>query len=101
MAPREDGNWHLDKKVPLGIIFAIFVQTVVFVAFFSSFISETNNRLMVLEKAEEKANDNATKITILEQQYIFVQNTLTRIETKLDAAKVALEKVQSADAKPL
>lgn len=90
----EDGNWHLDKKVPLGIIFAIFMQTIVFVYFFSAFIAETNNRLMVLEKAETKTDNNATKITILEQQYIFVQNTLTRIESKLDQAKIALEKVE-------
>lgn len=95
MVNQEDGNWHLDKKVPLGIIFAIFVQTVVFVFFFSAFMTETNNRLMVLEKAEVKADNNATKITVLEQQYIFVQNTLTRIENKLDAAKTALEKVEA------
>ena len=81
---KDDGNWHLDKKVPIGILFAMFAQTLVFVYFFSSFIADTNQRLTSLEKFEATISVSRPvtqqRLTILEQQYIFIQNSLMRIE---------------------
>ena len=34
MEPPADAQWHLDKKVPLSLIFALLVQTVVIVIAF-------------------------------------------------------------------
>lgn len=31
-APKDDGKWHLDKKVPLALIFALIMQSFILVA---------------------------------------------------------------------
>lgn len=41
--------WHLDKRVPLGILMALAVQTVTMVAIASSWRASTDERLATLE----------------------------------------------------
>lgn len=42
-------SWHLDKRVPLGILLALAVQTVTMVAVASSWRASTDERLGTLE----------------------------------------------------
>lgn len=45
-----DHAWHLDKRVPLGILLALAMQTVTLVAVASSWRASTDARLAALEK---------------------------------------------------
>lgn len=50
MRLREADAWHLDKRVPLGILLALAVQTVTMVAIASSWRASTDERLQTLEE---------------------------------------------------
>ena len=45
-------GWHLDKKVPLGLIFAIFLQTVGVVWFFSGLAVEVKNNAVNIQSLD-------------------------------------------------
>lgn len=50
MMTNTDRAWHLDKRVPLGILLALAVQTVTLVAIASSWRASTDERLATLEE---------------------------------------------------
>ena len=51
-------DWHLDKKVPIGLIVAIVIQTLTLVYVGATWKAETNGRLTALENsAAELAED--------------------------------------------
>jgi hypothetical protein len=76
--------WHLDKKVPLGIIFAIIMQTITLVVIGTVWKTQTDNRLEALEKADFGRESHENRITILEQKFSYIQESLQRIERNLD-----------------
>jgi hypothetical protein len=78
------GEWHLDKRVPIGLIIMIVVQTITLVYVGTSWKDGIDHRLDSLEKSESATSMNPTRITILEQQSINIAQTLKRIEDKLD-----------------
>jgi hypothetical protein len=43
--PSQDKRWHLDKRVPLALIFALFMQTIAA----AWWASNTDSRLSVVE----------------------------------------------------
>ena len=79
-----DGQWHLDKKVPLGFLLALIVQTITLVWVGVAWKSDVDHRLQSLEKTDASRSDNGTRITVLEQNLGFIKETLARIERKLD-----------------
>lgn len=75
----DDGNWHLDKRVPIGLVVMIIVQTIVFVFAGTSWKSAVDNRLDTLEKYAVETTrlaDNAadTKTEISNQGQRIGQN---------------------------
>ena len=76
--------WHLDKKVPLGIIFAIILQTLTLVVIGTVWKTQTDNRLEALEKSDFGRESHGNRITILEQKFSYIQESLGRIERNLD-----------------
>jgi Tfp pilus assembly protein PilO len=80
MTPNETG-WHLDRKVPIGIIAAMFVQC----AGALWFVSKLDARILALEGAqstqrerdERQDRSNSDALTQLHRQ-------LERIDEKLD-----------------
>lgn len=46
-------SWHLDKRVPIGLIFALLVQTITLVYVGSTWKAETDGRLSTVETAIE------------------------------------------------
>lgn len=76
-------EWHLDKKVPLSIIIALFVQTIVFVAVGTSWKSGTDSRLAALEKSETSRDSHESRLVILEQQFQYIRSDLAEIKTLL------------------
>ena len=76
--------WHLDKKVPLGIIFAIVMQTITLVVIGTVWKTQTDSRLEALEKTDLGRASHAERITILEQKFSYIQDSLQRIEKNID-----------------
>lgn len=79
--------WHLDKKVPLGIIFAIILQTLTLVVIGTIWKTQTDSRLEALEKTDFGRESHENRITILEQKFSYIQDSLQRIERNLESMK--------------
>jgi hypothetical protein len=77
-------EWHLDRKVPIGLILMIVVQTITLVYVGTTWKDGIDHRLDNLEKYEASTSMNSTRVTILEQQFISIGQTLKRIEDKID-----------------
>jgi hypothetical protein len=76
-----DKDWHLDKKVPIALIFAILCQSGSFLWWASSI----NERVKVLETANMAATVSAPvqsdRLTRVESKMESVQRDLTEIKT--------------------
>lgn len=84
MSNREKENeWHLDKKVPLGIIVALIVQTLTLVVVGVTWKSDVDHRLNELEKTDLSRADNNNRITVLETRFIYIADALKEIKEKL------------------
>ena len=73
----EDGNWHLDKKVPIALIVAILFQTGGIVWWGAV----TSERLNALERKADIAAPQADR--------------LTRVETRLEAVQDGIAEIKS------
>ena len=82
---KEDNAWHLDKKVPIGLLVMIVIQTITLVYVGTTWKTDIDHRLSTLEKSDDARSPQGNRLTILEQQFTFIQSTLQRIERKLDA----------------
>ena len=87
--PREE--WHLDKRVPISIIIALALQTITFVYLGTTWKTDIDHRIGSLEKGDETRaavelrldairSNQSDRITILEQKFDFIQQSLQRIE---------------------
>ena len=77
-------NWHLDKKVPLGIIIALIIQTITFLTVATAWKTAVDGRLMRLEEISADSDAQSDRIIVLEQQLKYIVESLNRIETKLN-----------------
>lgn len=75
-----DGQWHLDKKVPLALIAAIFTQTL----FIGIWVGTLSTRVSELETKAVRALDVSERVIRVEQDTIHIRQTLEQIEGKLD-----------------
>lgn len=78
-------SWHLDKKVPVGIIIALIVQTMGMIYVGTTWKDSVEHRLSNVEARQELNKGNRERIVVLEQRLEFIENTLIRIEKKLDS----------------
>lgn len=90
-------QWHLDRRVPISLILAIFIQTAAFVWFMSSMdarIEDNNRRTAILEARSQERSviiaQNVTSIAVLNE-------TLRNVEASLQRIELALEKRNSED----
>ena len=81
-----DRQWHLDKKVPIALIFSILCQSAVILWWASAI----NERVIALEKA-----NNAATATAPVQA-----DRLTRVESKMESVQRDLTEIK-ADVKSL
>ena len=77
-------QWHLDKKVPLGIIIALVIQTITFFTIAAAWKTSVDVRIERLEETAVDSNKQADRILILEQKFSYIVESLGRIEKKLD-----------------
>lgn len=73
---QHDNRWHLDKRVPLALIFAILLQTVVVV----SWLSTLGERVNQLERDRAATAPQADR--------------LTRVEVKIESIQAATERIE-------
>lgn len=71
-----DNKWHLDRRVPIALIFAIVVQTVILVSWLSTLGERVNN----LERARDATAPQADR--------------LTRVEVKLEGVQSGIEEIK-------
>ena len=77
-------EWHLDKKVPIGIIIALAVQTVSFLTVATAWKTSVDGRISRLEEIAASNSNQTERIIVLEQQLKFIVESLNRIEQKLN-----------------
>jgi hypothetical protein len=83
MMTRDDISWHLDKKVPLGLILALLVQTVVITSWGSAKFENYEGRIMNLEKNDDAQQAYERRITVLEEKFNYIRDDLTEIKDLL------------------
>lgn len=89
-----NGNpWHLDKRVSLSVIFsviglviAMFIQTIYTTSIITEYQVTTENRLAQLEATDKTRDNHEARLIILEQKFNFIQESLSRIEKRLERA---------------
>lgn len=79
----DENSWHLDKKVPIGIIVALIVQTVVLVYVGTTWKVDVESRLGTLEKTSDRNAGQEARIIVVEQQLNYIRESLRRIESAL------------------
>lgn len=77
-------NWHLDKKVPIGIIIALVIQSITFFSIAVAWKTAVDARLARLEEISADSSAQSDRIIVLEQQLKYIVESLNRIETKLN-----------------
>ena len=80
----EREHWSLDKRVPIGIIFALLVQTVTFFTIAAAWKTSVDVRIERLEEVAIDSTKQGDRILILEQKFSYIVESLARIEKKLD-----------------
>jgi len=83
MAGREDAQWHLDKRVPIGLILALVAQTIVLTAWGTAKFDDINNRVTNLEKSDEGQQTHEGRIIKLEEQFSYIRSDLAEIKLLL------------------
>jgi len=87
MVKRMMSGWSLDKHVPIGVIVALIIQTIVGATYVSSYMTETDARIARLEEIVSKRDHDGDRLTRLEVTVKSLQETilsrLDRIERKL------------------
>lgn len=87
MSEQTDKQWHLDKRVPIGIILAIVFQTITFVAMGSQWMAKMELRVDAVERALDERRTQGDRLIILEQKLGFISETISSIARKLDGLK--------------
>lgn len=80
---KDDVSWHLDKKVPIGLILALLAQTIVITSWGTSKFENIDNRISNLEKSDGGQASHENRIIILEQKFTYIQSSLDEIKELL------------------
>lgn len=77
-APREP--WHLDKRVPIALIFAILVQT----AGMGWWAAQIDSRVAHLEQVNVRNAGETERLTRVEEKIVAQGEVLERIDRRLE-----------------
>lgn len=80
---KDDASWHLDKKVPIGLILALLVQTVVITSWGSAKFENYEGRITSLEKSDGAQQTYERRITVLEEKFNYIRDDLSEIKSLL------------------
>lgn len=81
-------HWTVDRRIPMVFVLAMVMQTIALVYVGTTWKSDIDHRITDLEKFSNTVADsrpvNLNRITILEQQFIALQQSQGRIERTLE-----------------
>lgn len=78
---KESEDWHLDKKVPIGIIMALLIQTLAFVYTLTAWKADVDGRLLALERSDSQKVSHETRLAVTEQGVIRIREDLAEIKS--------------------
>lgn len=76
-------EWHLDKKVPIGIIAALIAQTLFFTYTITAWKVDVDSRLTALERSDGVQSTHETRISVIEQGIVRIREDLAEIKELL------------------
>lgn len=79
VSERPDSRWHLDRRVPISLIFAIVVQT----GGFFWWASATSEKVSVLKERLDAIAPQADRLTRVEVNIESIKDSLTEIKQSL------------------
>lgn len=82
MPPSRD-EWHLDKKVPIGLFLGLLVQTIIITSWGTSKFENIDSRVANLERSDGGQQSHENRIVVLEQQFGYIRADLAEIKTLL------------------
>ncbi len=82
MPPSRD-EWHLDKKIPIGLFLGLLVQTIVITSWGTSKFENIDNRITNLEKSDGSQASHENRLVVLEQQFSYIRSDLAEIKVLL------------------
>ena len=79
---RDLEGWHLDKRVPLGLIFAVFVQTITVIWFLTDLRNDVDNLAVSLDdKVEQVSVTNERQWNRINRNEELIQQSIASIQT--------------------
>lgn len=85
MMSDETQGWHLDKRVPVALIVAMFLQLIGFVWSYAILTSKVDTNEKNIERTESSLNARIDRSDIIaSQRYQDIAQSLRRIEDKID-----------------
>jgi hypothetical protein len=79
----ETTTWQLERKIPLGIIIAIMVQSVAAIWW----AAKIDARVVMQEEWFQKSQDLAEKVSRLEERFISLHEDSNELEERLNHGK--------------
>ena len=75
-------GWHLDKRVPLGLIFALFVQTITVVWFLSDLRHDVDSLSVIVDdKIEQLSEVDSRQWNRINRNEDLIQQSVASIQT--------------------
>lgn len=75
-----DKHWHLDRRVPLAIVFSLVLQTV----YFTIFLTRLDDRVNVLEKGQIDVIETVKDMTEIRIHQGYLKDDIRNVNHKLD-----------------
>lgn len=81
-----DSEWHFDRKVPIGIIMAIVLQTLGMVVVGTAWKADVDNRILQLERSDADRKPQEARLIRLEERLNSALSILNDINRKMEHA---------------
>ena len=95
-----DTNLWLKQAFPLPVVVTLVVYTMGASTYVSTWKSEMESRMKVLEKVAEAVVPHENRLVVLEQQFLRIRDDLAEIKTMLRDKKASLDGVPSLKSTP-
>lgn len=77
---RRDNSWHLDKRVPIALIFTMLVQFAAGIWW----VADINGRVNYIERERDRNSNLSGEIIQIKEQLRGIERVIGRLETYLD-----------------
>ena len=95
-----DTNLWLKQAFPLPVVVTLVIYTMGASTYVSTWKSEMESRMKVLEKVAEAVVPHENRLVVLEQQFLRIRDDLAEIKVMLRDKKASLDGVPSLKSTP-